>query len=146
MRYAISACLTGVNCKYSGGNNLENELMEYIKDKEYMTICPEVLGGLPIPRLSCEIVDGKILNTANEDCTEAFYVGARIALEQIIEYQADIVILQPRSPSCGVGHIYDGTFQGRLKDGNGIFVEMLLKEGIPAMTWEEFSASTRKEQ
>lgn len=144
MRYAISACLMKEKCKYNGGHNGVDELVAFMQDKEYITICPEVLGGLSIPRASCEIVNGRIMNTQNEDCSEAFMHGAERAIDKIKAYQADLVIVQPRSPSCGYGKIYDGTFQGRLIEGNGVFVEKMLEMGINVISVEDFISSFMK--
>lgn len=146
MRYAISACLMGVNCKYNGGNNEVKAFKEYMQNQDYILICPEVMGGLPIPRASCEIVDDKIINTQGEDCSKAFYTGAKEALQKIHDEGIGMVILQPRSPSCGIGKIYDGTFQGRLKEGNGIFATLLLQEGIKAVSVEEFVTTYMKKE
>ena len=138
MKYAISSCLMGVNCKYSGGNNRNAVLCAFMKDKEYLLVCPEVLGGLPTPRACSEIVDDRVMNTCGEDVTRQFEEGARIAYEKILAFGADIVITQSRSPSCGKDIIYDGTFCGHLKPGNGKFVQLLMQKGIPAMDIEEF--------
>lgn len=138
MKYAISSCLMGINCKYSGGNNLNEKLKIFMKDKEYILVCPEVLGGLSTPRACAEIVCGKVMNTDKKDVTKQFEQGARIAIEQIKDFQADIVITQSRSPSCGKGRIYDGSFTGKLTSGNGKFVQLLLDKEILVMDIEEF--------
>lgn len=138
MKYAISSCLMGVNCKYSGGNNLNETLKTFMKDKEYILVCPEVLGGLFTPRSCAEIVCGKVMNTDKEDVTKQFEEGARIAYEQIKEFKADIVITQSRSPSCGKGMIYDGSFSGKLTSGNGKFIQFLLQKRVSVMDIEEF--------
>lgn len=138
MKYAISSCLMGVNCKYNGGNNVETKLIAFMKDKEYLMICPEQLGGLPTPRASCEIVGNKIKNTLQEDVTKQFEEGAKQALKQILAFQADIVITQSRSPSCGKGFIYDGTFSKKLIDGNGKLVQLLLDHGISVVDIKDF--------
>lgn len=138
MKYAVSSCLLGVNCKYNGGNNASSELIEYLKEHEVLQVCPEVLGGLPVPRACAELSGDNIMNTEGEDVTAQFEQGAALALAQIREFQPDLVILQPRSPSCGKGIIYDGGFHNRLVEGNGILVRLLLHEGIPVMTCGEF--------
>lgn len=138
MRYAVSSCLMGVNCKYSGGNNANKELIAYLKDKDYICICPEVLGGLLIPRACAERRGDRVLNTNKEDVSKEFIEGARLAFEQIQDFQVDVVILQPRSPSCGVGQIYDGSFSNKLIDGNGIFAQLLMDNGITAMNCDVF--------
>lgn len=138
MKYAISACLMGKNCKYSGGNNAQQEIIDFMKDKSYILVCPEVRGGLPTPRTSCEIVDGRILNSDGEDKSEEFLKGAREELKKLFENNVDLVILQPRSPSCGVGQIYDGSFQGRLMKGNGVFAQMCIDNGLTVVNSNEF--------
>lgn len=138
MKYAISSCLMGINCKYNGGNNGNEKLISFMKDKDYIIVCPEVLGGLPTPRASSEIVNGKVMNTKDEDVTAQFEKGAQIALDQIIENQIDLVITQSRSPSCGKGTVYDGTFSKKLTKGNGKFVQLLLEHNIPVMDIEDF--------
>lgn len=145
MRYVISSCLMGCNCKYSGGNNGDAALMDYMKQHEVLEVCPEVLGGLPIPRASAEIVGDKVMNMNQEDVSAAFYTGARIALEKTLAFAPDLVILQPRSPSCGKGMIYDGSFSKRLIPGDGIFVRLLKEAGIPVKTCEEFLADLSKQ-
>lgn len=138
MKYAVSSCLLGINCKYSGGNNRCEALIQFLKDKDYIAVCPEVLGGLPTPRPCVELKEGRAINDRSEDVTKEFKLGAGMAVSLIQEHQVDLVITQPRSPSCGAGRIYDGSFQGRLIQGNGIFVEQLIQQGIPVMTLDAF--------
>lgn len=144
MKYAVSACLMGENCKYSGGNNFHKALYEFLKDKEYLCVCPEVLGGLATPRACCEIVNNKIMNSEGVECTDAFVHGANLALDIIKKARADIVILQPRSPSCGIEMIYDGTFSGRLIAGSGVFAKLLSAEGIPTIQPDELQTLSSK--
>lgn len=136
MKIMVSACLVGENCKYNGGNNKNEELCEYLKEHEVTLVCPEVMGGLPIPRASCEIVNGKVINTKGEDKTQEFIDGANIALKIAKEKKIDIAILQPRSPSCGYKKIYDGTFSNKLMEGNGIFCDILIKNGFKVVNLE----------
>ena len=110
MKYAVSACLMGINCKYDGGNNEHIKLQEFLKDKEYILICPEVAGGMSVPRIPCEIKNGVVLNRHGEDMSEYFRLGAQKELQKLKKHKIDVVILQPRSPSCGIGQIYDGSF------------------------------------
>lgn len=138
MRYAISSCLMGINCKYSGGNNLCEALVAYMKGHDVLLVCPEVLGGLQTPRASAEIVQGAVMNTNQEDVTQQFITGANIALQQILDFQPDFVITQSRSPSCGKGYIYDGTFSKKLIPGNGKFVQILETNHIPVLDIQEF--------
>ena len=110
MKVAVSSCLLGINCKYSGGNNYHDELNRWLKDHEITAVCPEVLGGLPVPRASCEIRNEKVKTKSGDDKTKEYRRGAEKALAQVRENGCELVILQARSPSCGVCHIYDGTF------------------------------------
>lgn len=126
----VSKCLLGVNCKYSGGNNYSQKVIHHLKDKEYMALCPEQLGGLPTPRISCERCGGYILNKDGEDKTKEFTDGVEACLKMIQEKEIDYALLQKRSPSCGKGFIYDGTFTGTLTKGNGLLTEKLLELGI----------------
>ena len=138
MKLVVSSCLMGINCKYSGGNNASQELLEYVKEHEVLMLCPEVLGGLPIPRACAEITGSQVMNTDGVDVTAQFEKGARLALSKVKAFQPDLVILQPRSPSCGKGSIYDGSFQKKLIEGDGICVRLLKQEGIPVMSCGEF--------
>ena len=130
MKIAVSACLLGENCKYNGGNNYSEKLIEYIKGHEVISICPEVLGGLSIPREAAEIVNGIVSNKDGTSVDKEFRKGAEIALEIIKEQQVDLVILQSRSPSCGVNTIYDGSFSGKIIPGQGLFANSLQENGI----------------
>ncbi len=85
----------GHNCKYSGGNNRNEKLINFLKDQEVLCVCPEVLGGLPIPRASSEIRGDKVINTNGEDVSKQFYAGALKALQKTLEFQPDLAILEP---------------------------------------------------
>ncbi|MBO7336328.1 MAG: DUF523 domain-containing protein [Lachnospiraceae bacterium] len=137
MKVAVSACLLGENCKYNGGNNYSAKVAEFIKDKEVISICPEVLGGLPTPREPSEIVDGVVRHKDGQPVDEEFRKGAEAALRIVKEAGAELVILQSRSPSCGVGTVYDGTFTGNLIPGDGVFVKLLRQNNIKAIDVSE---------
>ena len=130
MKIMVSACLLGENCKYNGGNNLSEKVMNFIKDHEVIPVCPEVMGGLPIPRLSSEIVNGVVTASDGRSVDEEFRKGAQIGLAMAKENEVDLVILQSRSPSCGIKQIYDGTFSKRLIAGDGVTAELLKQNGI----------------
>lgn len=142
----ISGCLLGINCKYSGGNNFSQKLMELIKNKKTIPICPEQLGGLTTPRPPAEIQEGdgeavlagraKVLTTGGRDVTEEFIVGAAETLKIAQLYGANKAILKSGSPSCGCGAIYDGSFSNKKKSGNGVTAALLLKHGIEVVTEE----------
>ena len=130
MRIAVSACLIGENCKYNGGNNYSEKVIDYIKGNEVLPVCPEVLGGLSVPRESAEIVNGIVSHKDGTSVDKEFRKGAKKALETVKEQKVDLVILQSRSPSCGVNAIYDGSFSGKLISGKGVFADLLQKNGI----------------
>ena len=138
MKIAVSACLLGINYKYNGGNNYSEKLEKLLKKHEIIPICPEVLGGLPIPRDPSEIVNGEVLTDKGKSVDKEFRNGAKKALEIVKESGAELVVLQSRSPSCGLGKIYDGSFTGRLVDGDGVFVKLLKDEGIKVVDVGDF--------
>lgn len=128
----ISACLLGVNCKYSGGNNkLPPEKLEKLQEKYHLIpVCPEAYGGLETPRAPSEINGGRVLSKDGKDVTGQFKRGAEAALSLAQLFEADIAILKENSPSCGSGAIYDGTFSGKLVPGDGMTAQLLKKYGI----------------
>ncbi len=136
MKIMVSACLLGENCKYNGGNNYSERVVSYCEGNEVFPVCPEVLGGLPVPRESAEIVGGEV-RTRFKSVDAEFRRGAELALQQALNEGVELAILQSRSPSCGVGRIYDGTFTGNKKPGNGIFAQMLIDRGIKVLDVEE---------
>ncbi len=138
MRIIVSACLLGENCKYNGGNNESALVRAYVKGHEVIPVCPEVLGGLPIPREPAEIVDGVVRHKDGTSVDREFRRGAELALKIVEEQHADLVILQSRSPSCGVTTIYDGSFSGTQIPGQGVFAALLQKKGIRVMDVAEF--------
>ncbi len=130
MKILVSACLLGENCKYNGGNNYSEETVRFIKGHTVVTVCPEVLGGLSIPRKPAEMVNGVIRNEDGISIDKEFRAGAKAALKIALSEGVDLAILQPRSPSCGGSSIYDGTFSGTLISGEGVFAALLRKNGI----------------
>ena len=138
-KYIVSACLVGMNTKYNGGNNKNEKLLEFLKDKEYITVCPEVKGGLSTPRSPSEIVDNKVINKEGIDVSKEFYEGSNKELERVKEFNATIAIMKSKSPSCGKDYIYDGTFSGNIIEGNGIFIRELKKLGIKILTELDFN-------
>ena len=136
--YIVSACLLGENVKYSGGNNFTEVVVEFLKDKEFIPVCPEVLGGLTIPREPCERLGDRVINKSGLDVTEAFHKGAERCLEGILEKASPEDVEGARSPSCGSGVIYDGTFSGVKIPGDGVFAELLKAKGIRVMTELDF--------
>lgn len=130
MKILVSACLLGEDCKYSGGNNKNEDVIKLAKEHTLIPVCPECFAGLPIPRTPAEIRDGKVFNKLGEDITDTFKDGAEKALYIAEETGCRVAVLKERSPSCGFGRIYDGTFTGRLVDGNGIAADLLYENGI----------------
>ncbi len=134
----VSACLLGVNCKYNGKNNYHEELIEYLKDKAVIPICPEIYGGLPTPRVPSEILGKKVLNKEGLDVTDNFRRGAEESLKLAKKFNVKKAILKAKSPSCGFGNIYDGTFSDHLIPGNGITAELFKQNGIEILTENNF--------
>ena len=126
----ISACLLGENCKYSGGNNYE-PLTEALGERfELVPVCPERLGGLTSPREPAERVGERVLSRTGEDWTAAFYLGAERTLEIARREGISQAVLKERSPSCGCGAVYDGTFTGTVVPGDGVAAELLKRHGV----------------
>ena len=137
MKIAVSSCLLGDNCKYNGGNNYNEKVIKFVEEHEVISVCPEVLGGLPIPRESAEIVNGVVSLKDGSSVDKMFRDGAEKAIHIVKENNVDLVILQSRSPSCGVNNIYDGSFSGKLIPGQGVFSELLKKNGIKVIDVED---------
>lgn len=137
----VSACLAGINCKYNGGNNYNEKVFELVKEGKALPVCPEQLGGLTTPRNPAEIQvrNGKryVINNQQVDVTKQFEKGAEEVLALAKKLHIQKAILQPRSPSCGIGNIYNGNFEKTLVEGNGILAEMLLHNGIEVISAEE---------
>lgn len=144
MKIIVSACLLGHNCKYNGGNNRNQDIIDFVRNHEVLALCPELLGGLSTPRQPAEIQNGIVTNVAGESIDTPFRKGAQAALEIAIREKAELAILQPRSPSCGCKQIYDGTFSRRLIKGKGIFVQLLSEHGIPAIESDEVKHHERR--
>lgn len=137
MKIMVSACLLGENCKYSGGNNRSEKVLAFVKGHEVIPVCPEVMGGLPTPRLPAEIVCGTVINKDGINVDKEYRLGAMRALEVAKREQIDLAILQPRSPSCGVREIYDGTFSGTRIAGQGVTAKLLSENGFCVMDADE---------
>ena len=117
MKIMVSACLVGVNCKYNGGNNRNENVLQLIEGNEVVTVCPEQMGGLPTPRVPSEVCNGVVTSKDGRIVDREFRKGAARCLEIAIREQPDLIVLQSRSPSCGVKQRYDGSFSGKLADG-----------------------------
>lgn len=125
MKVLVSACLLGHNCKYSGGNNYDPILNELLKGHEIIPVCLEVMGGLSVPRIPCEIIGDKVIGKDGNDYTYPYQLGAKKALEIAKKEKITLAILKKRSPSCGASLVYDGTFTKRLVIKDGIFAREL---------------------
>ena len=137
MKILVSACLLGKNCKYNGGNNLNQGVLEFIEGHEVIGVCPEQLGGLSTPRLPAEIVAGLVTNKEGVSVDHEFRKGAQEALAIALENKVDLAILQSRSPSCGVKEIYDGSFSGKKIKGQGVFAKLLSAREIKVLDVED---------
>ena len=137
MTILVSACLLGENCKYNGGNNLNERVLRYIAGHEIIPVCPEMLGGLSSPRKPVEWRDGHAVTRDGDDWTAEFRLGVARAMTLIGDRPIDLAILQSRSPTCGVKQVYDGTFTGRKIPGQGALAKALAERGIPLMDAED---------
>ena len=126
----VSACLAGIACRYDGTAQEAPEIVAAVRQGKALPLCPEMLGGLPAPRQAAEIKEGCVVTAAGVDLTEPFQKGAEIATQIAILAGCRKAVLKARSPSCGCGRIYDGTFSGRLVDGDGVWAQALKKAGI----------------
>ena len=126
----ISACLLGCACRFDGRANFNEDINALRQKYKVIIVCPEVDGGLPIPRIPCEIIGERVINKEGEDKTQNFLRGAEIALYQAQKSGATVAILKAKSPSCGSGQIYDGTFTGTLINEDGFTTRLLKKHGI----------------
>jgi uncharacterized protein YbbK (DUF523 family) len=136
MVFIVSACLAGVNCRYDGGNNLCAEVAGLVKSRKAIPICPEQLGGLCTPRNPCEIIDDRVFDFRGNDLTDSFAKGVAESVKIAGMFGCTGAILKQRSPSCGFGQIYDGTFSRKLIRGNGLLARELFKKGLTIFTEE----------
>lgn len=134
----ISACLIGLNCKYNGGNNENSKLVELMKEKDLVPICPEQLGGLKTPRVSAERKQEKVITKEGVDVTKEYQKGAEEVLNLAKKLNIKKAILKSRSPSCGIDEIYDGTFSHTLIKRDGVAAELLKKNGIEVISSDRY--------
>ncbi len=147
----VSACLTGINCKYNGESNHCPSLASYLKSRSHFVVCPETIGCLSIPRPPAEIKGGdgedvlegraRVVTANGIDVTEAFLNGAQVCLELARLNQVNLAILKARSPSCGCDQIYDGSFTGHLVPGDGVTAALLRRHGIKIVTEKDFQGN-----
>ena len=126
----VSACLLGLETRYKGDGCLCERLRELAGKHTLVPVCPEQLGGLPTPRPPCEILNGRVVDRSGADKTESYRQGAQAVLALARTYGATQALLQNRSPSCGIGWIYDGTFSKTLVPGDGFTARLLAENGI----------------
>lgn len=146
----VSACLAGVPCRYDGKSSLNPAIADLVRRGEALAVCPETLGGLPVPRVPCEIVttggQTRVVSKDGRDFTAEYLLGARKALEAALEARVSRVLLKRRSPSCGIGQIYDGSFTGCLTAGNGLTAELLAAHGIDVAPGDEYGAGEHNDE
>lgn len=126
----VSACLLGRQCRYDGSSVPFPQAAMLEERYILIPVCPEVLGGLQTPRSPSELVEGRVISREGDDCTEAFLQGAQRALEIAENSGCKRALLMDRSPSCGYGAVYDGSFRGILIPGKGIFASLLESKGF----------------
>jgi uncharacterized protein YbbK (DUF523 family) len=132
-----SACLLGINCKYSGDAKINEKAVELAKKEVLIPVCPEQLGGLDTPREACEQKDGKVFTKTGKEMTYQFVNGANEVLKIAKLFGIKEAILKQRSPSCGSGKIYDGNFNGTVITGDGVTSQLLKKNGIKIISEED---------
>ena len=142
----VSACLAGLHCRYDGRSNHKPEVAELVASGLAVPVCPEELGGLPTPRDPSERIGDRVMSCEGRDVTAEFAAGAEAALYIAEEYGCSAAILKARSPSCGCGRIYDGTFSRTLVPGNGLFADLLLKKGFEVFTEETWPGLSPEER
>lgn len=130
MAVLVSACLLGIKCRYDGKSKPSEKVIEFAKKETLIPVCPEQLGGRPTPRNAVEILNGKVIEKNGCDHTDEFLNGAYEVLKIVKTAGCKKAILKAKSPSCGCGKIYDGSFSETLTDGNGITAQLLLENGI----------------
>ncbi len=130
MKILVSACLLGIRCRYDGSGHCDPRMEKLMEKHCLIPVCPEIYGGLPTPRTPAERVGDKVVSKAGEDVTAAFLKGAEETLALAKLFGLRYALLKERSPSCGFGEIYDGTFLGALTQGDGVTSELLAEHGI----------------
>ena len=135
----VSGCLLGENCKYNGGNNYNPRVVEFLKGKEVISICPEMMAGMGCPRNPIEIVDGVLTDCHGKNVDSLIRKSVMEIMERIRDEEIQCAILQSRSPTCGVNQVYDGTFSGKLIPGSGVFAKSLMDAGYLVIDGEDIS-------
>lgn len=140
MRFVVSACLLGCCCKYNGDSNSNKKVKDFLRGKEYIAVCPEVEGGLPVPREAAEIIGGSgpqvlhgcasVLTKSGKDVSDNYRRGGEIAVAKALDFGAQVAVLKERSPSCGIRSVYDGSFRGSAVPGRGVAAAALAAAGL----------------
>jgi uncharacterized protein YbbK (DUF523 family) len=140
----VSSCLAGISCRYNGTECTNEEILKLVKEGKALPLCAEVLGGLPTPRVPCEITGekegGRFIVTDQDgvDCTAEFEKGARIVAEICRVAGIRKAVLKSGSPSCGCCDVYDGTFTGKKVPGRGVTADLLIRNGLDVISDEEY--------
>ena len=137
-RILVSACLLGLKVRYDGKEKTNEELVEKIKDYDFIPVCPEIFGGLSTPRVPAEIRENKVINKEGIDVTSNYNRGAEEVLKLAKKFNIKRAVLKSKSPSCGKGKVYDGTFTGNLVDGFGVTAKLLMDNGIEVLSEDDF--------
>lgn len=135
----VSACLLGIGCRYDGKHKACEEVLRLREKYNLIPVCPEIFGGLPTPRTPSERVGERVMMKDGKDVTENYERGAREAYELCKIYGIKTALLKAKSPSCGKGEIYDGSFTGTLTKRDGVCAEYLMKMGIRVLTENEIN-------
>ncbi len=130
----VSACLAGCACRFDGQAKTNPKVVELVKAGKAIPVCPELLAGLPTPRPAAEVKDGRVITASSEDMTDIFQKGAEATLALCQLYGCTQAILKTKSPSCGIGQVFDGSFNGLLVDGDGITAKLLKAHGIEVIS------------
>lgn len=138
MNLLVSACLLGCACRYDGAAKQNGQLVEWLQTSgcTAVPVCPEIYGGLPTPRTPSERQGDRVMSKTGRDVTAQYRKGAAEALALARLTGCEAAVLKARSPSCGCGQIYDGSFSGRLVPGNGVTADLLLQNGLPVFSEE----------
>ena len=140
MNILISACLLGCACRYDGKSKPHPDVQKLMEKHTLIPVCPEIYGGLPTPRPPSEIAGDRVINSEGKDVTAEYMRGAKEALRIAEQFGCTAAVLKAKSPSCGRGAVYDGTFSRTLTNGDGITVTLLQKHGIKVYTEDEITA------
>ena len=144
MKILVSMCLLGVPCRYDGKACLNEAVIALSKEHTLIPVCPEQLGGLCTPRMPAERRGKGVVTKDGQDVTQAYRAGAEQALALCRQLGCTLAVLKERSPSCGKGRIYDGTFSGSLTEGDGVCARLLEENGIKVYGESQIEAFQRE--